>query len=318
MVSSAGLPFKSHRRTPALSQGAIRTGSWINDSTEFVQTCLDQVGLARDTVVVDSSGHRSLVIVSKTQQRVYRFPREANDAAEIADYGKRHELSAALGLPVPRWYRTHLGRPGEAFLELELIGGNGLDHPMVVGLAARRPVAVGRQFAYLLLQLRAISATLWPLPRIDLTGLWDDLAIRVRELEGHVPNDVYEAMDRAALAAIVANRSAHLGLVHGDLGGVNARFSELGRLTGVLDWDGAGIADVAADAAAVSVGLPPEARAVLFQTAPVIAEDAARCQAYVDTWTAQGALWALANDDEHGLNDMIRRERERMAKNGWG
>ena len=299
---------------PQLQDHAERTGSWINESETFVAACLRSVDLAREATIVDSSGHRSLVIVAPGRNRVYRFPREPGDAAEIADYGRRHALSAALGLPVPRWYQTNSGGPGEAFLELERITGLGLDSPMVWNLAARRPVAVGRQFANLLLQLRAIGTTMWPLPRINLTAMWADLSVRVRQLQGHVPNDVYDSMEEATLTAMSANRSAHLALVHGDLGGVNARFSDQGRLAGVLDWDGAGVADVAADAAAVAIGLPQAAREVLFQTAPVIAEDADRCQAYVDTWAAQGALWSVANDDEPGLADMIRRERERNGR----
>jgi aminoglycoside 2''-phosphotransferase len=300
------------RSTLELTSDPNSSEVWTFDSPDFIAACLDHIELTKDVVKIDGTGRRSLVIIVEHSNRVYRFPRETQDAAEITDYASRHTLGVALGLPVPALHQTQTGAPGQAFLELDFVPGKGLDHPSVQGLAARKPIALGRQLANVLLRLREVSPSHWGLPGVDLVELWDKVARQITELEGHVPREVFDSMSQAAEQAGTANRSAHIGLVHGDLGGVNTRIDGHGRITGVLDWDGAGLGDVAADAAAVAVGIPRVAREILFQTAPILSQDVNRCQKYVDTWAGQGAVWAIANDDAPLLAEMVERERHRM------
>lgn len=283
----------------------------LPESEEFVTRCLRTLGLPRREVRVDGSGRRNLVILHPDSNSIFRFPRVQVDADLLPESAVRHRTATHLGLPVPPLLGAITGPPGSAHLHVRLIDGVGLDQPTIQGLAVRQPVRIGRQLAALILQLRWISPARWPSPGLDWSVIWTDLARRVAGLEHHVPADFFDSSNAAVDRARDASRNAHLGLVHGDLGGVNTRFDDRGRLTGVLDWDGAGIGDVAADVAAVALGIPTAARTAMIATFPEFQSDIDRCNAYVDTWAAQGALWALEVGDEIALNDMIDRERSK-------
>lgn len=298
------------RRTAIGSRGAaFRIGA--PESEDFVTLCLRTLELRLRDVRIDGSGRRNLVILHPASNSVFRFPRAQVDAESLQESALRHHSAWRLGLPVPPLLSHNTGSAGTAHLQIQMLNGTGLDQPMIQGLAARQPVRVGRQLATLLLQLRDISPARWPSTGIVWSELWTNLIRRVSTLEHQVPPDFFESASAAAERARDASKNALFGLVHGDLGGVNTRFDSHGRLTGVLDWDGSGIGDVAADVAAVAIGIPTPAREAMIATFPEFKVDIARCDTYVDTWAGQGALWAIEAGDETALNEMIARERSR-------
>ena len=284
------------------------------ESEDFVTLCLETLGLQHCDVRIDGSGRRNLVILHPDSNSVFRFPRVQVDAESLEESALRHHAAAQLGLPVPPLLGHVTGPAGTAHLQVRLINGTGLDQPMIQGLAARQPVRIGRQLAALLIQLRDISPARWSSTGVNWSELWTDLLNRVSKLEHHVPVDFFESVSAAVERAHDASQNAHFGLVHGDVGGVNTRFDDHGRLTGVLDWDGAGIGDVAADVAAVAAGIPTPAREAMIATFPEFQIDIERCDRYVETWAGQGALWAIEVGDEVALNEMIVRERSRSRE----
>lgn len=302
------------RQTAAIDAHAASFRVVLPESEEFVASCLRTLDLPRRDVRIDGSGRRNLVVVHPASDSVFRFPRIQVDADALDQSAVRHRAVVQLGLPVPPLLGHLSGPPGVAHLRIRRIGGIGLDQPTIQGLAVRRPARVGRQLAAFLMQLRAIGPERWPLPAPDWSGLWADLTSRVAELEDHVPTDFFESVSAAVARACEASGDARFGLVHGDAGGVNTRFDAHGRLSGVLDWDGAGIGDVAADVAAVAAGIPTPAREEMISTFPEFEADIARCDTYVDTWAGQGAIWAIEVGNEIALREMIVRERSRAAR----
>lgn len=281
------------------------------ESDDFVGQCLRTLGLRLGDVRIDGTGRRNLVVVHQDSDSVFRFPRVEADAESLPDAAVVHQTAAHFGLPVPALLGYQAGSAGTAHMQVQFLAGGGLDSPTVQGLAARQPVRIGRQLAALLLDLRSISPTRCPLPRVVWSEIWTDLARSVASIEHHVPSDFFDSVNTAVDRAHDASKSAQMGLVHGDLGGVNTRFDDPGRLTGVLDWDGSGVGDVAADVTAVAMGIPTAARKAMIATVPEFRNDIKRCETYVDTWAGQGALWAIEVGDEIALEDMIARERER-------
>lgn len=307
------LAFLSVNKTPAISSTESDNRFQMPDTNEFIQACCRTVDLKLRNVQVDSSGRRNLVILDPLSSSIYRFPRESDDAEALEGSAIRHRAAADLGLPVPQVLDYRTGPPTVAHIHTERLDGIGLDHPIIQGLAARQPERIGRQLSGLLRQLRDISPDRWPIPGPSLPKIWAAQIDRFAALEGQVPQDFFDSSMAAAQLALAASKQAHYGLVHGDLGGVNTRFDDQGRLVGVLDWDAAGPGDVAADVAAVAQGIPALARLELVASFPEFAADIERCDLYVDTWTGQGALWAIEVGDEEALADMIKRERARVA-----
>jgi aminoglycoside 2''-phosphotransferase len=299
---------------PAISAQAAQHRFLMPDTSEFIQACCRTVGLSRVDVQVDSSGRRNLVILHAASTSVYRFPREISDAKTLAQSAIRHRAAADLGLPVPRLLSYRPGSPSVAHMHTEWIDGIGLDHPVIQGLGARQPERIGRQLAGLLRKLRDIAPERWPTPGLQLSDIFSDLISRLAELQGRVPDEFFHSAIAAAEIALAASADARYGLVHGDLGGVNTRFDEQGRLVGVLDWDGAGPGDVAADVTAIAEGIPNPARQALIASFPGFAADIARCGRYVDTWAGQGALWAIEVGDEEALADVVAREAARVER----
>lgn len=304
------MPVSADSATPVPERAAIDARAaifrtMVPESAQFVTSCLQTLDLQHCEVRIDSSGRRNLVILHPGSNSVFRFPRVQDGADSLHESAVRHQAAAQLDLPVPQLLGHVSGPPGVGHLHIRMIRGLGLDQPMIQGLAARQPVRIGRQIAAFLLQLRAISPARWPSPAVDWAQLWTDLVKRMSKLEGHVPPDFFEAASAAVDRAHTASRSACFGLVHGDAGGVNTRFDDRGRLTGVLDWDGAGIGDVAADVAAIAVGVPGPVKDAMIATFPEFETDINRCDTYVESWAGQGALWAIETGNETALNEVI-------------
>ncbi len=81
-------------------------------------------------------------------------------------------------------------------------------------------------------------------PRSDWEEVLHDVVPR---LPAKWQDDVRQRLD-----TLLALEDVPARLVHGDLGGTNVHFSADGKLTGVLDWDLAILADPAIDAALVA------------------------------------------------------------------
>ena len=199
--------------------------------------------------------------------RVLRYPLTDADRADLPAIAARHEAAVAAGLPAPRVLELH-----DDHLVLQRLPGTPLFDNTLTPAASRR---LGAQLAAMLAALR--TATRWPAPHHPWAQLWERLA---------------EVSDCAEVAdAIRVARSITPAPVHGDLSGGNILVADDGTLLGVLDWDGATIADPAQDFAAVCFNAGPAVAEAIRAHTPDAAALDRRADAYLATWPVQNLLW---------------------------
>jgi aminoglycoside phosphotransferase (APT) family kinase protein len=199
--------------------------------------------------------------------RVRRFPLTEHDRADLPGIAVRHEAARELGLPVPRVLDVRTDH-----LVLERLPGTPLITTTLHPLAQHR---LGRDLAAVLTVLRRTRA--WPLPATDWAQLWADLATAA-------PESTTRAAARLAAGMVPA-------LVHGDLSGGNLLVTEDGGLSGLLDWDGATLADPAQDFHALCANVPAGVAQAVRTATPEAAELQRRADVYMATWPAQNRLW---------------------------
>lgn len=199
--------------------------------------------------------------------RIRRFPLTDADRADLPAVAARHEAAFAAGLPAPRVIALHSDH-----LVLQRLPGIPLFHTHLSAAAAQR---LGHDLARMLHVLRTTRD--WPQPVHPWARLWEGLA---------------QADDSPAImAAIRVARSITPAPVHGDLSGGNILVADDGSLLGVLDWDGATIADPAQDFAALCFNAGPAVAQAVRANTPDADELAWRADVYLATWPVQNLLW---------------------------
>jgi len=199
--------------------------------------------------------------------RVFRFPLTDADRADLPAIAERHEAAVAAGLPAPRVLALHSDH-----LVLERLPGT----PLVdTHLAPPAQARLGGELAAMLIVLRTTRE--WPRPHIPWAQLWEGLA---------TVDDSPEVAE-----AIRVARSITPAPVHGDLSWGNILVGDDGALLGVLDWDGATLADPAQDFSALCFNAGPQIAAAITAATPDAAELNHRADVYLATWPVQNLLW---------------------------
>jgi aminoglycoside 2''-phosphotransferase len=265
------------------------------------------------TGLILASGQTSDVVVDAARDEVWRFPRYASGVAGLALAVARTEAAVRLGILAPEVLEVAADGPvGRARVGFRRLPGVGVS-PLV--LANLGPAARSRfcsDLADLLLRLRSADAELWPAPEVGWVERWQLLADRIRTtVLPQLSRTGRARAERDLAAAVHAAEEAPAGVLHGDLGGTNLLVDPVdGRVTGVLDWDGAGPGDPAVDHADIRSTLDrdlardhdhdrdrPSLLSQLLAVAPVLVEDLRRSDAYLGTFALQEALHGALSDD---------------------
>jgi aminoglycoside phosphotransferase (APT) family kinase protein len=203
---------------------------------------------------------------------IRRYPLQAHDQRDIDLIAARHEAARHAGLPVPAVLEVHRQGP-HPYLVMERAGGSPLMET-VLSQAAER--TLGRDLARMVGRMRGVHE--W----FDHTGpQWSTLWQVLERVTG---------TDECRAAADVAGQ-VETSLVHGDLSAGNLLVSEDGDLVAVIDWDGAALADIAMDWAALCANCPPGVVATMRDTTSDAAELERRAGIYLATWPIQHDLW---------------------------
>ncbi len=195
------------------------------------------VGSAR--LATQGNMHHVVLLPGVAAVRISKRP---DSAAELPRRTEILHTIAAAGLPfaIPEPLTPVTSFGDRAAVAVSWIDGEGL--PEGVG----DPAAFGP----LLTALReveispALEAVLHRPRSSDWAEVLHDVIPR---LPAKWRDDVRQRLD-----TLLALEDVPARLVHGDLGGANVHFSAAGKLTGVLDWDLAILADPAIDAALVA------------------------------------------------------------------
>lgn len=175
-----------------------------------------------------------------------RISKRPSSAAELPRRVEVLRAVAAAGLPfaVPEPLTAVTTFGERAAVAVSWIDGEWL--PEGVG----DPVAFGRLFAALReVEVSPELEAVLHQPRRYADGLgWAEI---LTEIVPRLPSKWRDGV-RRRLDAMLALEEVPARLVHGDLGGSNVHFGADGKVTGVLDWDMAILADPAIDAALVA------------------------------------------------------------------
>ncbi|WHT16273.1 phosphotransferase [Crossiella sp. CA-258035] len=252
-------------------------------------------GADLDGLVVHQGQFHEVVLGA---DRVVCFARTAPAASRLPARAARLRSVAGMGLgfatPVP--LSEVDGDP--ACLVLSRVPGD----PLAAHRLTAPPVfeAVAAGFGALLRELAGVKTG------FPSTGSWPEFAEGVRAELFPLMSGSGRARAEAELVAVGELPHWVTGLVHGDLGGENVLWYErdgLPRLSGVVDWDEAGLGDQAEDLAAIRASYGEEmARAVVAHLPP---DEALLDRARVigGTFALQQALAGLRDGDEEELAD---------------
>jgi aminoglycoside 2''-phosphotransferase len=274
--------------------------------------------LVGERMALVAGGGQYNVVVVVGERLVFRFPRFPEGVARLPALA--HLLRAvcrhvALATPDPLAVVVEPPEVGHAYVAYAHVPGEPLTRDRVdavAGVSARRELAA--QLAAFLAALHAVPAA-EALPggplavaAFDRRAEWTDLYARIRAR-------LFPAMRRDARRDVAAHFEAFLGdpraaairpaLVHGDFGPGNVLATEgaggAPRLSGVIDFDRAGLGDPAVDlAAAESFGL-----AALWDAYPGRAALRERARFYRGTFALQEALYGVEHGDEAAFTRSI-------------
>ncbi|HEV2377447.1 MAG TPA: aminoglycoside phosphotransferase family protein [Streptosporangiaceae bacterium] len=269
-------------------------------------TVLGLNGAGDDARLVAGQFH-DVVLIGEV---AYRFPR---------DEESRHGLPAAVALltalgradlPVPVPLASgHVRSPlGQCYVPLTRLPGEQLGQ--VSGPGAKETLVT--ELAGLLDRLAELGSDQVIRKLVPRAGAdyWAAFADQVREVLFPLMSGPGRMRADAELADVTTLTPVGDALVHTDLGGANLLWTtEAGepKLAGVLDWDGACIADQASDLASigVTIGWPLAERIDIRRrdsTRPML-HDARTIAA---TFALQQALPAALTGDPHNLDDGLR------------
>jgi len=265
----------------------------------------EQLGLD-PSVLALAKGQTSDVVISRGLRQVWRFPRTEAGVSRLGLAAERTRAARALGLPAPEVLDLVPDlAPGRAHLVFRYLPGSGLNPEVLARLDQPGRRRLCTDLAHVLGQLRAGRVSRWPGPEIGWVERWELLAEHVRaEVVRGLPLAGRQLAEAELAAAVQAARGAPAGLLHGDLGSSNLLVDPAdGRLTGVLDWEGAGPGDPAVDLAAIRSTLDKDPRqpsllGLLLEQDPALAADLARAGAYLATFALQEALHGVRTDDD--------------------
>jgi len=238
---------------------------------------------------------------------IFRFPRYEQGITvleqELALLRALQER-VALAIPAPRYVALTPRRVGQVFMGYPLLPGTPLNATLLSHLTATESALLGRHIGTFLRDLHQV-----PLEEVlpgstaggDLLAPWASLYARIQHhLFPHMRPDA-----RARTAAHFEtflhtphNYAISPVLAHGDLGAGNILYDvQHRRLTGVIDFSGAGPLDPAVDLAALSTlgGGILDAVARTYLVTPALRDRAAF---YRRTFALQEALFGGENHDD--------------------
>ncbi len=252
-----------------------------------------------------ASGQTSDVVVDLTRDVVWRFPRYPSGVASLGLTATRTAVAAQIGLAAPEVLGVSPdGPPGQAYVCFRRLAGVGVSPGLLASLGPQARSRFCSDLADLLLRLREADATAWPAPEVGWVKRWQLLAQHVgTAVLPRLPAPGRALAQHDLAAAVAAAVDAPAGLLHGDLGSTNLLIDPIdGRLTGVLDWEGAGPGDPAVDLAALRATFDrdhtrPRLMDLLLDVAPVLTSDLFRANLYLGTFALQEALHGALNED---------------------
>lgn len=278
------------------------------------EQCVERIRASYPTLAIgrariEEAGQNNLVLMVN-DALVFRFPRYAAGARALRmETALLRALRGRLPLPIPDPLYAHLASdlPGEAFMGYPLIAGEPLWRETLAALDDEAATqAMAEQVGAFLRALHHVpvgETELAGQPVADGAADWADLYARFRErLFAHMRPDARDAVARdfAAFLGEPSNFAYAPALRHGDFGPSNILWDAARRrITGVIDFGGAGLGDPAVDVAGIicEVGYGEAFARRCLHIYPEVKGMLARARFYVSTFALQEALFGVEQGD---------------------
>lgn len=275
-----------------------------------VQEVYPELRVRTARLILEDGQYNDVLVVNG--ELIFRFPRllagvkRLETLVRVLRVVRRH---VALATPEPVYSCTVPAVVGQAFLGYPRVPGEPLWQETFDRLGGEDVLqAIATQAATFLKELHSIppdEAFPGALARFDPLAEWADLYARIRErLFPHMRPDAREGVAQHFEAFLRDPGSAAIrpALTHGDYGGGNLLFDpQTQRLTGVIDFDHAGVGDPAVDfAAAQGLGLRR-----LAKVYPEVEAALDRVRFYGGTFALQEALYGAEHGDDEAFHRSI-------------
>jgi aminoglycoside 2''-phosphotransferase len=264
--------------------------------------------------LIEKDGQNSDVVVVD-EAVVFRFPRYAEAIHRLPVVARilrtvRHHVT--LAVPDPIYCSLEPPEVGQAFLRYPILPGEPLWREALEAVADPTVLqGLATQLAGFLLELHRVpveEAVPDSPGAFDPLARWQDLYARIRlRLFPHMRRQARQSVGEhfEAFLSDPAHLSIVPALVHGDFGTGNVLYNPAAmQITGVIDFDSAGVGDPALDLAAALTN-PARFARCFTRVYPVTEKIMRRVQFYQGTFALQEALFGLENGDDEAFRSGI-------------
>ncbi|OAT85153.1 hypothetical protein A6P54_19325 [Bacillus sp. MKU004] len=237
---------------------------------------------------------------------VFRFPKYKGGIEQLKKETVILEsVSTKLSIPVPKpeFQSFHPEEPGQVFTAYRLLPGSPLWREEMTGLddTGRRQAA--GDLAVFLKELHSIPAdtVLSPAQQNPVVEEMEDLYRRLEtKVFPFMKQEAIEETEKRFTAYFRSFQSAEAIIVHGDFGCSNILW-ENERVSGIIDFGGAGIGDPAYDVAGILASYGEEFMNMMIPHYPEIISFKERIHFYKSTFALQEALFGAENGDRQAF-----------------
>lgn len=211
----------------------------------------------------------------------------------------------SIPVPTPEFQSFQPEEPGQVFTAYRLLPGSPLWREDMIGLedAARRQAA--EDLAVFLKELHSIPADTIPSPAQQNSAV-EEMEDLYKRLETKVfpfmKQEAVEETEKRFTAYFSSCQFAVANIVHGDFGCSNILWDKE-RVTGIIDFGGAGIGDPAYDVAGILASYGEEFMNMMIPHYPEIISFQERVHFYKSTFALQEALFGVENGDRQAFDN---------------
>jgi aminoglycoside 2''-phosphotransferase len=254
-------------------------------------------------------------ILVVNEELIFRFPRSPHVAATLAvETELLARLQGHLPLPIPNpiFQAREPQTGGLLFMGYQMLPGAPLWRETIDTLVEDRVLdRLATQLAEFLSALHTLPAAALggPVPTMDSADWWAKLFAQFQDkLYPFMRPDARDDTTHlfSALLADLPSNPTPLALRHGDFGTGNILYDPQNQvITGIIDFDFAGLGDPTLDIAALAGGYGEEFVARCYAVYPEMEQMLPRARLYQGTYALQQALYALRDGNQEDFEDGI-------------
>ncbi|OIU73044.1 phosphotransferase family protein [Rossellomorea aquimaris] len=255
----------------------------------------------------NEQGQNNVVLIINDEW-VFRFPKYKGGIEQLKKETVILEsVSTKLSIPVPKpeFQSFHSEEPGQVFTAYRLLPGSPLWRENIINIEEPWRQQAAGDLAVFLKELHSIPADtiLSPAQQNSVVEEMEDLYKRLEtKVFPFMKQEAVEETEKRFTAYFSSFQSAEASIVHGDFGCSNILWDK-GRVSGIIDFGGAGIGDPAYDVAGILASYGEEFLNMMIPHYPEIISFQERVHFYKSTFALQEALFGVENGDRQAFEN---------------